>query len=107
MHHMSPTIPAETARHVLRVFGHEGGHQPGSFTERLIELLAYADRTNLAKLAQIYPAEAAAVDLAQNHTGGVDQLKRIIAGRASGACTCGVGPYSLNGRCENCTGGAA
>ncbi|MFJ8929309.1 hypothetical protein ACIRLA_22290 [Streptomyces sp. NPDC102364] len=105
----SPTIPAETARHVLWMFGNEGGYRPGSFTQRLLELLAHADRVNLAKLAQAYPAEAAAVDLAQNDENGIAKLTRISVGQAPLGCKCGdtAGPFDLQGRCETCTEAAA
>jgi hypothetical protein len=105
----SPTIPAETARHVLWMFGSEGGYRPGSFTQRLLELLAHADRVNLAKLAQAYPAEAAAVDLAQNDENGIAKLSRIATGEAPLGCKCGdtAGPFDLQGRCETCTEAAA
>jgi hypothetical protein len=73
----TPAIPAETAAHVIWTFGREGGYRPGTFTQKLLELLAYADEVNTAKLAAIYPAEAAAVRLAKYDENGIDQLQRI------------------------------
>lgn len=70
-------ITPETARHVIWTFGREGGYRPGTFTQKLLELLAYADEGNTAKLASAYPAEAAAVRLAKYSEDGVDQLQRI------------------------------
>lgn len=75
-----PAITAETARHVLWVFGTEGGFRPGTFTQKLLELLAYADEANTAKLAIAFPEEAAAVRLAKYEETGSDQLKKIAAG---------------------------
>lgn len=79
----STTIPLETARHVLWVFGREGGYRPGSFTQRLIELLAHADNINLAKLAQAFPAEAAAVSIAQYDEQGIAKLHAIAVGEVA------------------------
>lgn len=73
----TPTIPAETARHVIWTFGYEGGYRPGTYTQKLLELLAYADEANTAKLATVFPAEAAAVRLAKYAEDGMDQLQRI------------------------------
>lgn len=76
-------IPAETARHVLWTFGREGGYRPGSFTQRLIELIAHADAANLARLAQAYPAEAEAVRMAQYDEDGVARLYAIATGEVA------------------------
>ncbi|MFI5985106.1 hypothetical protein ACIBEA_30095 [Streptomyces sp. NPDC051555] len=73
----TPSIPAETARHVIWTFGREGGYRPGTYTQKLLELLAYADEGNTAKLATVYPAEVAAVRLAKYDEDGMDQLQRI------------------------------
>jgi len=53
-------IPPTIARYVLHAFGAAGGWRPGNFTENLISLISRADRDHAAKLASIYPAEAAA-----------------------------------------------
>lgn len=79
----SITIPAETARHVLWTFGREGGYRPGSFTQRLIELLAHADNVNMARLAQAFPAEAEAVRMAQYDEDGVAKLYAIATGEVT------------------------
>ena len=73
-------IPPTTARYVLFAFGADGGWRPGNFTENLISLLARADETNTAKLATVYPAEAAAVRLAKYDENGIAKLQQI-AGR--------------------------
>lgn len=73
----SPTIPAETARHVLWHYGQDGGHQPGSFTQRLMEAFAAADMVNTAKLANAYPDYAAAFIAANLDPDGIASLQRI------------------------------
>lgn len=73
-------IPPTTARYVLHAFGVAGGWQPGTYTEHLISLIARADRDNAAKLATIYPAEAAAVRLAKYEQNGIATLQAIAAG---------------------------
>lgn len=79
----SPTIPPETARHVLWLFGHDGGYQPGTFTQKLIDLLAYAPPVQMAKLGLGYPVETEAVRLAKYDETGIDQLKKIAAGEVA------------------------
>ncbi|MEV0917891.1 hypothetical protein AB0I93_26985 [Streptomyces sp. NPDC049967] len=73
----TPTITEDTARHVLWTFGTEGGYRPGTFTQKLLELLAYADQDNTAKLAVVYPGEAEAVRIAKYEKNGVEQLQKI------------------------------
>ncbi|MFC8272330.1 hypothetical protein ACFUJR_07260 [Streptomyces sp. NPDC057271] len=76
-------IPPTTARYVLSAFGAAGGWRPGSFTEALISLLARADQHNAAKLANEYPAEAAAVRLAKYDENGIAKLQKIAAGQVA------------------------
>jgi hypothetical protein len=78
----SPTIPAETARHVLWHFGADGGWQPGSFTQRLLDAFAAADMENTAKLAGAYPDYAAAFMAAQLDPDGIANLQRIAGAEA-------------------------
>jgi len=73
----TPVISKDTARHVLWMFGTEGGYRPGTFTQKLLELLAYADPENTAKLAVAFPAEAEAVRIAKYERDGAEQLLRI------------------------------
>jgi hypothetical protein len=77
-----PTIPAETARHVLAVFGH-GGYPPGRFGLQLLQLIAGADEGNLSRLVEAYPAEAEAVRMAQYDSDGVSRLQAIANGQAA------------------------
>lgn len=79
----SPTITKETARHVLWVFACEGGYQPGSFTQKLLELLACADPVNAFKLAMTFPAEAEAVRMAKNDKDGIAKLTAIATGQVT------------------------
>ncbi|MCP3820118.1 hypothetical protein NLX86_19055 [Streptomyces sp. A3M-1-3] len=75
----TPTIPAETAAHVLFHFG-RGGYQAGSFTQHLIALIARADMVNKAKLAAVYPDYAAAVIAMEYDPNGIAALQKIAAG---------------------------
>ncbi|MGW7597297.1 hypothetical protein [Streptomyces antimycoticus] len=77
----APSIPAETANHVLWHFGH-GGYQAGTFTQHLIRALATADMANKAKLANAYPDYAAAVIAMEYDPDGVANLQRIARGEA-------------------------
>lgn len=78
----APTIPAETANHVLWHYGH-GGYQAGTFTQHLISALATADMDNKAKLANAYPDYAAAVIAIEYDPDGVTNLQRIARGEAA------------------------
>ncbi|MFD5678400.1 hypothetical protein [Streptomyces sp. NPDC127040] len=72
----TPTIPAETANHVLAMFGY-GGYPPGRWGQQLLELIAGADIENAALLAQAFPAEVQAVQIAKYDKGGIAQLQAI------------------------------
>lgn len=74
-----PTIPAETANHVLFHFGY-GGYQAGSFTQPLIQAIAAADVINQEKLATVYPDYVAAVHAYQYDPNGIANLQRIARG---------------------------
>lgn len=78
----TPTIPTETARHVLAHFGH-GGVLPGRFGVQLITLIASADRQTTARLSEVFPAEAEAVRMAQYDNDGIAKLQAIANGRAA------------------------
>lgn len=78
----TPTIPAETASNTLWVFGYRGA-EPGSFTRRLIDTIAHADRVHEARLAQVFPAEAAAVRLAKYDEQGIAKLQVIADAQAA------------------------
>lgn len=75
-------IPAETARHVLAVFG-RGGINPGRFGQQLLELIAGADLQNMARLAEAFPAEVEAVRMAQYDNDGITKLQAIANGQAA------------------------
>ena len=78
----TPSIPAETACHVLYVFGY-GGYPPGRWSEQLLELIAGADIENIALLAQAFPIEVQAVQIAKYDKGGIARLQAIANGQAA------------------------
>lgn len=78
----TPTIPAETARHVLAHFGY-GGVKSGRSAEQLLTLIASADRQTTARLAEVFPAEAEAIRMAQYDEDGIAKLQAIANGRAA------------------------
>ncbi|MFE4867652.1 hypothetical protein [Streptomyces sp. NPDC056682] len=79
------TIPPETARHVLWHYGHDGGWQPGSFTQRLMAAFDAADIDNAGILATAYPELGAAMLAAKYDEDGIDRLKKIANGQAGEA----------------------
>lgn len=73
-----PIITPKIANHVLWYFSHDAGFTPGGFFAAFYELAGRADKENLAKLAEGFPAEVAAFKLGRNTVGGLDML-RVIA----------------------------
>jgi hypothetical protein len=107
----SPTIPADTAAHVLFHYGLDGGYQAGSFTTFLLATIAAADPTNLDRLALGFPDYVAAVTAIQYDPDGTQRLQDIAAGRCT-RCKNDDGPNTPSGLCEACDrplplGGAA
>jgi hypothetical protein len=100
MNTSAPTIPAETANHVLFHFG-RGGYQAGTFTQILIAALCAADMTNKAKLADAYPDYAAAVIAMEYDPDGAANLQRIAGGLICSRCHKDDGPFD-DGLCEAC-----
>jgi hypothetical protein len=70
-------ISQDDARHVLFYFNKDHGWQPGSFTQKLLELLSIADGFNYAKLAKAFPGLVAAHYLAENERNGIEILQGI------------------------------
>lgn len=105
----SPPITRETARHVLWRYDRKGGAQPGSFTVHLMSAIESADVSNRAILRDAYPEMTAALHLARYDEEGLAKLQRIATGEGPLGCRCGdsVGPFTLDGRCENCAGAVA
>ncbi|MGW6741721.1 hypothetical protein ACWGDX_13500 [Streptomyces sp. NPDC055025] len=102
---MNTPIPAATARHVLWMYGADGGTEPGLFTHQLLRLIGYADHDNKTKLASLYPAEARAVQMAQLDPDGIKTLLKIAAGGPSIYCIrCrnADGPFTPDDLCEGC-----
>jgi hypothetical protein len=99
-----PTIPRETARHVLWRYDRAGGAQPGSFTVHLMAAIESADVRNRAILRDAYPELTAALHLARYDEEGLAKLQRIAAGEGPLGCKCGdsAGPFTFEGRCEDC-----
>ena len=73
-------ITTAEANHVLHLFG-EGGYAAGHFTQKLMELMCFADNVNLERLALAFPGYAAAVRLAKYDMGGIARLKVIAEPR--------------------------
>lgn len=78
-----PTITAEIARHVLWQYGQPGGYRPGTFTQKLLDLLAFADLPSLVKLFEAFSAEAEAVRIAQYDEDGIAKLTAIALGEVA------------------------
>lgn len=100
-------IAPETARHVLWLYGADGGYTPGSFTQRLMGAIAAADRINSELLRTIYPALVAAMDMAGNTAGGIEELQAIAGGLACIRCGDTDGPFDGAPKqplCEGCYG---
>ena len=72
-------ITRDEAAHVLNFFG-GGGYPAGSFVRALLDALSKADPGNRGRLALAFPGYAEAVQLAKEHTGGMDHLARILRG---------------------------
>ncbi|MFH8627813.1 hypothetical protein ACH4A8_39000 [Streptomyces vietnamensis] len=83
MDHVSTPITPDTARHVLWTFGRDGGFRPGSFTQKLIELIAMADQANTVRLGASFPEVTKAVALAKYSEDGIDQLQQIAVGEVA------------------------
>ncbi|MEU6552048.1 hypothetical protein ABZ915_17455 [Streptomyces sp. NPDC046915] len=102
----SPTISAETARHVLWHYGAEGGYQPGSFTQRLMEAVAAADVVHTARLRVVYPELVDAMVLACTYRDGITRLKEAAGIKAAPLrctrCQGEDGPFTDEQLCEPC-----
>ncbi|MZF56894.1 hypothetical protein GTX53_24200 [Streptomyces sp. SID5594] len=70
-------IPREVAAHVLWN-ERQGGYPAGSFTTKLLELWAFADFVNAARLEAAWPEYGAALRML-GEPGGVEKL-RAVAG---------------------------
>ena len=70
-------ISKSDARHVLFYKGAEHGFQPGSFTQKALELISIADEENFNLLASIYPGLASAYHIASNEQDGIYILQEI------------------------------
>ncbi|MFJ3812229.1 hypothetical protein ACIPWE_38440 [Streptomyces sp. NPDC090073] len=102
----SPTIPAETARHVLWLYGAEGGYQPGTFTQRLMAAIEAADVINTARLRAAFPELVDAIVLAGNSRDGITRLQEAagitVAPIRCTRCQGEDGPFTDERLCEPC-----
>ena len=101
----TPAIPVETARHVLWHYGQDGGWQPGSFTQKLMQAIDSADHVNTEILRTAYPALVAAMFMAGNDRNGIEQLKKITEQIACADCGDTDGPFGQRVEgyvCEGC-----
>lgn len=101
----TPVITEDTARHVLWHYGQDGGMQPGSYTERLMETIDAADVVNAEILRGAYPELVAAMLTAKNDIGGVEQLQQIAGGIRCIRCKDTDGPFGGSPQqplCEPC-----
>ncbi|MER7953893.1 hypothetical protein [Streptomyces sp. NPDC096030] len=78
-----PVIDRETARHVLWMYGHEGGLQPGVFTQRMFGAISAASIQSKRKLANEFPELVAAIDLACLDPEGIAKLQQIASGQVA------------------------
>ncbi|WP_405558893.1 hypothetical protein OHV08_33785 [Streptomyces canus] len=105
-----PTFAAETARHVLWHYGADGGYQPGSFTQKLMQAIDAADVVHKARLRGAYPELVDAMNLAANREDGIRQLQQGLGVTVAPLrCQCGDedGPFTEDGQCEDCERRAA
>ncbi|MFI5664627.1 hypothetical protein [Streptomyces sp. NPDC051684] len=77
---MAAEITSTIANHVLFHTGH-GGYPAGSFTTALLRAWEQADYANAARLAQGWPAYAAALELVAER-GGIGRLQSIASSTA-------------------------
>lgn len=71
-------ISREVALHTLWFFGDtNNGQQPGKFTERLLLTISAADKTNRAKLGEVFPDYVEAYVAVSEKSWGLDWLQKI------------------------------
>ncbi|WP_406501918.1 hypothetical protein OHA04_37395 [Streptomyces sp. NBC_01590] len=101
----TPVITEDIARHVLWHYGCDGGIQPGSYTERLMETIDAADVVNAEILRGAYPELVAAMLTAKDDIGGVEHLQQIAGGLRCIRCSDVDGPFGGSPQrplCEAC-----
>jgi len=70
-------ISQDDARHVLYYYNKDDGWQPGSFTQKLLELISIADELNHARISKAFPGLAAAHYIAEHERNGIEILQGI------------------------------
>jgi hypothetical protein len=68
-------ITSKVASHTLHFFSPGEGYEGGHFSDALFTLMAKADRANLTKIAEGFPAEVAAFELARTSATGLAALR--------------------------------
>ena len=71
-------IRTEDAQHVLWFYERKG-YEPGSFTQKLLEVIALADPGNRAKLSLAFPGEVSAMRLATELSRGLELLRQVAS----------------------------
>ncbi|MGW3594956.1 hypothetical protein [Streptomyces sp. NPDC005167] len=101
----TPVITEGTARHVLWHYGSEGGLQPGSFTQRLMEAVDAADIVHAELLRLGFPELVTAMLAAKNDLDGISRLQQIAGGLRCIRCGDVDGPFGGSPQqplCEPC-----
>lgn len=78
---LAALVDPNTANHVAWFYRPSLGYRPGSFIEKLIGAIANADLTNRAKLSLAFPEYVAAVTMAADYPGGLEELALIARRR--------------------------
>lgn len=78
---LAALIDQNTAAHVAWFYRPSLGYRPGSFVEKLISAIANADLANRAQMSLAYPEYVAAVTMAADYPGGLDELALIARTR--------------------------
>lgn len=73
-----PVITPQIANHILWFFSHDEGFQPGGFFEAFYDLASRADKENLERLAEGFPAQIAPFQLGRSGEAGLSML-RVMA----------------------------
>ena len=77
---LASMVDQVTANHVLNFFRSEEGMRAGEFMTLLFQTTCHADQTNKYRLGAVFPAEVAAIRLAQDHRSGIARLRIIAKG---------------------------
>ena len=73
-------ITRKIARHTLHYFLGDEGYSGGYFSDHLFQLMAHADSKKLTQIAEGFPAEVAAFEMARKSDNGIESLRIIATG---------------------------